>query len=285
MEKLSQTELLQDGFLDNIRAAGVRAGAAAVSAGSKAATAAKSAGSAIKKIGRGVANVADYANKLDREGFGVLKDPLKRFINSDPKAAFKQLMEKNYSRTFDIKTVQITNVAADQNAATPSLSGAPGTAASNVSGRTIITFIARQLITTGGSNAPATYTAVLSLTPERDPNNMFSMRVFDDKNREIQGSKEYIPKFDRIVVAFDKKYPNSNVGSGTLSKSDAEKLIDMVYTTNSLVFDNNEKAKFSNLLAPATVNISDIKIELTRQRLVEKVKVSQKVLLEQLKNL
>ena len=318
MEKFSQKELLQEGFLDAMRKAG------------------SIVNSTVKKVGRGIASTAAAANKLDREGFNVLKDPFKRFLNSDPKAAFWELMKKNYSKTFDIKTIKNINVVQDANAATsgapalpgtpalsgtpatpatppgviltpgglpatpgtPALSGTPGTPgtpatpalsgtpATKVSGRTIVTFTARQLITTGGSSEPKEYKAILSRNPENDPNNMFSMRVFDETNHEIQGTKTYTPNFNKIVNTFDQKYPNTKIKTdGTLTTDEAKKLIDMIYIQNHRVFDTNEQGKFSTLLSTPVVKLDDIKTEMTRERLVEKTNVSQKVLLEQLKSL
>jgi hypothetical protein len=66
MVKLSQTELLQEGFLDAVRAAG-----------------------------RGVANAAAYAKRIDTEGFGVLKDPLKKFITNNPVLFLKEELKKD----------------------------------------------------------------------------------------------------------------------------------------------------------------------------------------------
>ena len=323
MEKFSQKELLEEGFLDTIRIAGQLA----------------------KKTGRGVAAAAEYANRLDREGFGVLKDPLSRFINSDPKAAFFELMKRNYSKTFDIKTVKILSITKDKNeataatSATAAISGTPGTPATagtpagvilnpatglpatpavpalsgtagtpnipetpgmkaqkakTVKGRTIITFTAKLLSTTGGSTANTElnsdklipYKAILSKNPEKDPKNMFNLRVFDDQNREIQGSKEYIPKFDKIIVNFISKYPSTKIKTdGTLTQDEAKKLIDTVYTTNSRVFNSAEESKFNTLLSPAVIKLDDIKAELINRQLVEKTNVSQKVLIEQLKSL
>ena len=244
----------------------------------------------------------------------MLKDPLNRFIKNDPKAAFLELLKKDYSKTFDIKTVKIAKVEKDQNAAvagvpgtpaapatpptavpggqaipgtpaTPALSGTPGTPATNVSGRTIITFTANLLITTGGSSPTAEYTAVLSRNNTKDPNNMFSMRVFDDKKHEISGAKNYTPIFDKILNTFVTKNPNTRAKTdGTVTRQEAIKLLDMVYTVNNKIFNSTEQAKF-NILSNAVINIADIKKALTKLLLVEKIYISQKVLLEQLNKL
>ena len=251
MEKLSQTELLQEGFLDAIRAAG-----------------------------RGVAKVASGLEKLDKEGFSALKGPLTSFINSDPKQFVLQELKTSYYKTFNPKTINVGQAVRDSN-----------------SNRTIVDFQAERFVPTGGVTPLQTYYAYVF---KGGKGNTLFMDVRDDRGNNISGEvrgrqrpgSSDRPTFTSVVLSYQtRSIPItvallSTIITKTLGISEREfanKLSRGATDMDEVISNITNKPNPQDVLDQA--DIDSVYQVLETRGLTEKVKVSQKVLLEQLKNL
>ena len=246
MEKLSQTELLQEGFLDAVRAAG-----------------------------RGVAKVANVVNKIDSEGFGALKEPINRFLNSDPKQFTLRELKESYYRTFNPKTIKIGQAKQDSK-----------------SNRTIVDFQAERFIPTGGVTPLTTYYAYVF---KGGKDNTLSMDVRDEKGNEIRGEKGKSsdkPTFTSVITSYQtRNIPITVALASTIitktlgigEKEYAKKLASGATDMDKAIMSLTGKVSPQDILDQA--DIDKVKNALQMRGLTEKVKVSQKALIEQLKNL
>ena len=159
-------------------------------------------------------------------------------------------------------------------------------------GRTVITFKAKRYIATGGGSeqledfkAILTRDARSSNLKLMDPNTGYSMTIYDAGNHVVSGSKsEAVPNFNKIFNYFLKQNRLTKAPD-KLTPEQVKQLISNVYIQNHKVYGSNEENKFQKLLQQAAIAPTALKNELIKQRLVEKVNVSQKILLEQLKSI
>jgi hypothetical protein len=275
MDKLSQKEMLEEGFLDAVRTAG------------------RIASAPIKKIGRGIAKTAEVANKLDREGFGILKDPLNRFINSDPKQFVEKELKESYSKTFNPKSIRVMEVKND----TLGQRNVPHLPKVKTgTNRFIVSFKAERFKAAGGVSPLEIYYAHVF---KSGVDNTLSMDVRDVKGNQIQGEKskkskkskkQLAPSYDEIInkysaankpitVAILSTIITKNLG---ISEQDyAKKLSQGATDMDAAILDITGKMNVADNLD--ATDIERVKQVLQSRALVEKTNVSQKVLIEQLK--
>lgn len=250
MEKFSQFNLLEEGFLDAIRLAG--------------------------KAARGVVRTA---NAIDTQGFKAIKTPINKFIDSkskitDPKKFVQQELKSSYYKTFNSNSVKIIEVKKDTN-------------------RFIVSFSAERFLPTGGSAPSEIYYAYVFKGGEK---NELSMDVRDDKGNQIQGEKgkktPETPTFDSVVKKYQDKSTPITVALlstiitknlGISEKEYASKLSRNATDMDDVIMDITAKTAVQDVLDQNDINM--VKQVLQTRGLTEKVKASQKVLLEQLKSL
>jgi hypothetical protein len=260
MVKLSQTELLQEGFLDAVRAAG-----------------------------RGVANAAAYAKRIDTEGFGVLKSPINRFLNSDPKQFVSQELKTSYYKTFNTKSIKIIEVKKDT---TPQQNVQYLPRVNTRTNRFIVSFSAERFIPSGGTSPSEIYYAHVLKGGEK---NELSMDVRDEDGNQIQGEKSKKaekPTFTNIIKNYQTKGTPITVAIlstiitknlGISEREFAKKLLPGATDMDEVILGVTNKNNVTDILNQA--DIDSVANVLRTRSLVEKVNISQKVLLEQLKNL
>jgi hypothetical protein len=279
MHKLSQLELLEEGFLDKVR----------------------TAGRAMKAVGKGI-----YA--LDPEGFNTLTAPLKTISSpvtgiakglyelrpnaspiTDPKKFVLQELKISYYKTFNPNSIKVLEVKKDT------------TASQNVqylpkvntnTNRFIVSFKAERFIPTGGSAPSEIYYAYVF---KGGKENQLSMDVRDSKGNQVQGEKSKkseTPTFNSIIRNYESKGTPitvallSTIITKTLGISEREyanKLSPGATDMDAVIMDITNKTAVQDVL-----DVNDIKSVyqvLQTRGLTEKVKVSQKVLLEQLTKL
>jgi len=358
MRKLSQLELLNEGFLDTIR----------------------TAGKAVKAVGKGIGAVAKGIHALDPEGFNAIAAPItalakpvigvakgiaaitpttylthgikgwfmfaKDFFSNQVKTTYKNAFEpgsitdiklgidrgrgqtaipaqdaikseaeveardevkaKPASLIIDPSTGKPATPAIEAQPAIegkPAVEGRPATDAIEATvgplakGRTIINFKAKRYgavrpgFTGGSSDTPEDFTAILVRDKYSadlklmDPKAGYTMTIYDKGGNEVRGTKaEAVPSFDKIYNTFLKK-SKITVAPDSLTPEQAKEILSIVYMFNHKIFDTNKEKEYKQILQQPKIVPATLKNELIKQKLVEKVNSSQKVLLEQLKNL
>ena len=249
MDKFSQFNLLEEGFLDAIRLAG--------------------------KAARGVVRTA---NAIDTQGFKAIKTPINKFIDSkskitDPKKFVEQELKSSYYKTFNPKSVKIIEVKKDTN-------------------RFIVSFSAERFLPTGGSAPSEIYYAYVFKGGEK---NELSMDVRDDKGNQIQGEKgkkTEKPDFNTIIKQYQTRGTPITVALlstiitkklGISERDYAKKLSPGATDMDAAIMDITNKSAVQDVLEQD--DIDKVYQVLHTRGLAEKVKASQKVLLEQLKSL
>jgi len=275
MHKVSQRELIGEGFLDVMRRAGSIARAA------------------VKGVAKGI-----YS--MDPSGFNTIAAPfktiaapitgaLKQIKQDDPKKFVLQELKASYYKTFNPNSIEVLEVKKD----TTSQQNVQYLPKVNTStNRFIVSFRAERFIPTGGSSPSETYYAYVFRSGEK---NEFSMDVRDKEGNPIQGEKSkeakkptfnsiiknYQSKGNVITVALLSTIITKNLGIS--ERQYANKLSPGATGMDGVIMDITNKTAVQDVL-----NADDIKSVyqvLQTRGLTEKVKVSQKVLLEQLKNL
>ena len=273
MRKLTQLELLEEGFLDAVRRAGGIARAA------------------VKGAAKGI-----YA--MDPSGFDTIAAPfktiaapitgaLKQIKQDDPVSFLKEELKLEYYKTFNPKSVEIIEVKKDT------------TAQRNVrylpkvntkANRFIVSFSAERFLPTGGSAPSEIYYAYVFKGGEK---NGFSMDVRDNKGNEIRGEKNKTPEkptFNSIIKTYqDRSIPItvallSTIITKTLGISEREyanKLANGATNMDDVIMSITSKTAVQDVLEQG--DIDKVYRVLQTRGLTEKVKASQKVLIEQLK--
>jgi hypothetical protein len=282
MHKLSQLKLLEQGFLNKIR----------------------TAGRAMKAVGKGI-----YA--LDPEGFNTLTAPLKTISSpvtgiakglyelrpnaspiTDPKKFVLQELKISYYKTFNPNSIKVLEVKKDT------------TASQNVqylpkvntnTNRFIVSFKAERFKPSGGSSPSEIYYAYVFRGGKE---NELSMDVRDAKGNQVQGEKSKknkkseTPTFESIIKKYQAKGTAITVALlstiitknlGISEQQYANKLSPGATDMDGVIMDITNKTAVQDVL-----DVDDIKSVyqvLQTRGLTEKVKVSQKVLLEQLTKL
>jgi len=163
MRKLSQRELLEEGFLDAARATGQLAGAAIKGAAKIISpTGARVIGSAAKAIG------SAYSN----------------FKTAEPEKFVLQELKKSYYKTFNPNSIKIIEAKKDTTAQPNQRRR--GVRVNLDTNRIIVTFTAERFNNTGGSRRSGTYYAYVF---KGEKSTDFSMDVRDAKGNQIHGEK------------------------------------------------------------------------------------------------
>ena len=279
MRKLTQLELLEEGFLDAVRRAGGIARAA------------------VKGAAKGI-----YA--MDPGGFDTIAAPFKTIAAPitgalkqikqddqiiDPKQFVLQELKLSYYKTFNPKSVEIIEVKKDTTAQRNVIYLPKVNTKTN---RFIVSFSAERFLPTGGSAPSEIYYAYVFKGGEK---NGFSMDVRDNKGNEIRGEKSKTPEnptFNKIIKNYQSKSTPitvallSTIITKTLGISEREyanKLSTGATNMDDVIMDITNKTAVQDVLEQDDI---DRVYEVLKTRgLTEKVKASQKVLIEQLKKL
>ena len=295
MEKFSQKELLEEeGFLDSIRNAGRLAKTAVTSA----------IKNPLATVGALAKGAAKGIYDMDPEGFDTIAKPLKtvaapftkalsQFSKQDASTFLLRTLvnESAYRLTFYPKTIKILDILPDPRK----------TNFVNVrfqASRVDNTAPTSQLSTKSAVYSMDRYTAVI----EKQKNNELKLHKILDKNNHnvYQGNKEQNitkPNFNRALAQLKSATGNvidaahlSSMLQGTVGLK--KETIQTIATALGLgvITSVDEFVQKITGVAAMTDQINDSQIQavydaLKKRAIVEKVGVSQKVLLEQLKNL
>ena len=266
MRKLSQRELLEEGFLDAMRATGQLAAAGAKGiAKIISPTGARVVGSAANAVG------SAYAN----------------FKTAEPKKFVKQELKMTYYRTFNPKSIEILQSKKDTPAPVPAPAPyLPKEKVTKSTNRTIVSFKAERFIPTGGTAPPEIYYAYVV---KGGKNNEFTMDVRDAKGNQIQGEKSKKaenPTFNNIIKQYQSKGTPITVALlstiitknlGISERAYASKLSPGATDMDAVIMDITNKTAAQDVLGDN--DIKSVYQVLETRGLTEKVNISQRVLI------
>ena len=266
MEKLSQLNLIEEGFLDAIRLAG--------------------------KAARGTVR---FANELDTQGFKALVPikPINKFLDSetitDPKKFVLSELKTTYYRTFNTKSIKNLEVKKDTTGQQNVQYLPKVTKSTN---RFIVSFDAMRFKPSGGTDPSQTYYAYVVRGGQE---NKLSMDVRDVNGNQIQGEKSTTPEKPTLTSVIA-KYRSKQIvitvavlstiitrDLGISERDYASKLSQTATDMDMAIMDITNKTSVTDVLDQADIDL--VNQTLKARQLTEKTNVSQKVLIEQLKSL